>query len=116
MSEETQSPYGSPASETDPFAAAKSSAMKAAEELRSAAAAKAQEFRHAAEQRAQQFKQSASHATDQVREYADKAWSETRAHTKDLAAEAEKFAREKPLHALLAAFGVGFMVGVILKR
>ncbi len=116
MSDQTQSPYGSPATDSDPFAAAKASAMKAADELRNVASAKAQEFRQAAEQRAQQIKQSATHATDQVRDYADKAWSETRAHTKDLAAEAEKFAREKPLHALLAAFGVGFMVGVILKR
>ena len=31
-------------------------------------------------------------------------------------AAAEKFAREKPLQALLTAFGVGFLVGVILKR
>jgi ElaB/YqjD/DUF883 family membrane-anchored ribosome-binding protein len=116
MSDQSQSPYGSPATDSDPFASAKASALKAADDLRNAAAAKAQEFRQAAEQRAQQLKQSASQATDQVREYADKAWSETRAHTKDLAAEAEKFAREKPLQALLAAFGVGFMVGVILKR
>ncbi len=116
MSDETQSPYGAPASAADPIAAAKASAMKAAEELRNAAAAKAQEFRHAAEQRAQQFKQTAEQASDHFREYADKAWSETRAQTKDIAAEAEKFAREKPLQALLAAFGVGFLVGVILKR
>lgn len=115
MSDETQSPYGSPAS-SDPFATAKASAMKAAEELRSAAAAKAQEFRQAAESRAQQFKQTAGEATDHLREYADKAWTETQAQTKDIAAEAEKFAREKPLQALLAAFGVGFLVGVILKR
>jgi ElaB/YqjD/DUF883 family membrane-anchored ribosome-binding protein len=116
MSDESQSTYGSPTSDSDPFAAAKASAMKAAEELRNAAAAKATEFRQAAEQRAQQIKESAGHATDQVREYADKAWAETRAHTKDIAAEAEKFAREKPLQALLAAFGIGFLVGAILKR
>lgn len=116
MSDETNSTYGSPSAAGDPFAAAKASAMKAAEELRHAAAAKAQEFRQAAEQRAQQFKQSAGDATEHFREYADKAWTETRAHTQDLASEAEKFAREKPLQALLAAFGVGFLVGVILKR
>jgi ElaB/YqjD/DUF883 family membrane-anchored ribosome-binding protein len=115
MSDETQSPYGAPAS-SDPFASAKASAVKAAEDLRSAATAKAQEFRQAAEQRAQQLKQSAGEATEHFREYADKAWAETRAHTKDIAEEAEKFAREKPLQALLAAFGVGFLVGVILKR
>ena len=116
MSDETQSPYGAPASTSDPFASAKASAVKAAEDLRNAATAKAQEFRQAAEQRAQQLKQSAGEATEHFREYADKAWAETRAQTKDIAEEAEKFAREKPLQALLAAFGVGFLVGVILKR
>lgn len=116
MSDESTSPFGAPSSATDPFAAAKASAMKAAEDLRNAAAAKAQEFRQAAENRAQQIKQSAGEATEQFREYADKAWTETRGQAKDLAAEAEKFAREKPLQALLAAFGVGFLVGVILKR
>src|SRR4051812_15565012 len=85
MSDETQSTYGSPASGADPFATAKASAMKAAEDIRNAAAAKAQEFRQAAEQRASQIKQGAEHASDQVREYADKAWTETRNHTKDLA-------------------------------
>jgi ElaB/YqjD/DUF883 family membrane-anchored ribosome-binding protein len=113
MSDESNPAFGSPA---DPFSTAKASAIKAAEDLRHAAAAKAQEFRQAAENRAQQLKQSAENATDQVREYADRAWSETRAHTQDIAAEAEKFAREKPLQALLAAFGVGFLVGLILKR
>jgi ElaB/YqjD/DUF883 family membrane-anchored ribosome-binding protein len=116
MSDELQSSYGTPNPSSDPFASAKASAMKAAEDLRNAAAAKAQEFRQAAENRAQQFKQSASDATDHLKDYADKAWAETRAQTRDLATEAENFTREKPLQALLAAFGVGLIVGVILKR
>lgn len=116
MSEETPPTFGTAPAAADPFAAAKASAMKAAEELRLAAAAKAQEFRQATEQRAQQIKHSAEEAGQHFREYADKAWEETRTQTADLAAEAEKFAREKPLQALLAAFGVGFIVGVILKR
>lgn len=100
----------------DPFASAKASAMKAAEDLRAAATAKAQEFRQAAEQQANQWKHQAEEASQHAREYADKAWSEARTRGQDLATEAEKFAREKPLQALLAAFGVGFLVGVILKK
>ena len=113
MSEDTHS---TPGTSADPFAAAKASAMKAAEELRSAAAAKAQEFRNVAEQRAQQIKHSAEEAGHHFREYADKAWEETRHRTQDFTGEAEKFAREKPLQALLMAFGAGVLVGVILKR
>lgn len=118
MSENSIDPTygGTPATSTDPFAAAKATALKAAEDLRTAATAKAQEFRTAAEHKAQQFKHTAEEATQHAREYADKAWEETRARTKDLATEAENFAREKPLQALLAAFGVGFLVGVMLKR
>ncbi|QIF01626.1 DUF883 family protein [Roseimicrobium sp. ORNL1] len=116
MSDNSIDPTFGAAPGADPFASAKASALKAAEDLRSAATVKAQEFRQAAEQRAQQWKHSAEEASQHAREYADKAWEETRAKTKDIATEAEKFTREKPLQAVLAAFGVGFLVGVILKR
>ena len=107
------SPFGS---SVDPFATAKASAMKAAEELRAAAAAKAQEIRQAAEQRAQQFKDVAEEKAGQFRDYADKRWTDARKDFGDIASEAEKFAREKPMQALLTAFGVGFLVGVIFRR
>lgn len=107
----------------DPFQAAKASAMKAAEELRAAAAQKAAEFRTAAESRAQNFRATAeAKAADikekagEFRDYADETLGEARERFADLRVEAEKFAREKPLQALLAAFGIGFIVGNILRR
>jgi ElaB/YqjD/DUF883 family membrane-anchored ribosome-binding protein len=110
----TNTPFG--ASSADPFAAAKTSAMKAAEDLRAAAAAKAQEIRQVAEQRANQFKSAAGDTAAEIRDCADKAWGEASGQVKNFTAEAEKFAREKPLQALLAAFGVGFLAGVIFRR
>ncbi|MFC5455855.1 DUF883 family protein [Prosthecobacter fluviatilis] len=104
----------------DPFQAAKASAMKAAEELRAAAAQKATEFRTAAEARAQQLRTTAEQKATDIREkageFADHTFSEARVRYDDLRAEAEKFAREKPLQALLTAFGIGFVVGAILRR
>ncbi|WP_395745202.1 YqjD family protein [Prosthecobacter sp.] len=104
----------------DPFQAAKASALKAAEELRAAAAQKASEFRSAAEARAQQFRQSAEQKASDLKEkageLADQTFTEVRVRYDDLRAEAEKFAREKPLQALLTAFGIGFVVGAILRR
>ncbi len=111
----------------DPFQAAKASALKAAEELRAAAAQKASEFRSAAEARAQQFrdsaeqkasdlKEKASDLKEKAGEFADHTFTEARVRYDDLRAEAEKFAREKPLQALLTAFGIGFVVGAILRR
>lgn len=116
------SPFGAPAS-ADPFQAAKASALKAAEELRHAAAQKAAEFRNAAEARVQQVRESAGQAASElkdkageIRDYADETWQEARARVADLRVEAEKFAREKPVQALLTAFGVGFVVGLIFRR
>lgn len=107
----------------DPFQAAKASAMKAAEELRAAAAQKATEFRAAAETRAQQLRATAeARAADlkeragEIREYADETLHQARERIAGLRGEAEQFAREKPLQALLAAFGIGFVIGSIMRR
>ncbi|MBL9132604.1 MAG: hypothetical protein JNG86_15470 [Verrucomicrobiaceae bacterium] len=117
------SPFGSASPAADPFQAAKASALKAAEELRHAAAQKAAEFRNAAEARVNQVRESAGTAAAEIKEkagefrdYADETWQETRARVADLRVEAEKFAREKPLQALATAFGVGFVIGLILRR
>jgi ElaB/YqjD/DUF883 family membrane-anchored ribosome-binding protein len=113
------SPFGA-SSPHDPFQAAKASALKAAEELRAAAAQKASEFRSAAEARAQQIRSSAEQKATDIKEkageFADHTFNEARVRYADLRAEAEKFAREKPLQALLTAFGIGFVVGAIVRR
>jgi ElaB/YqjD/DUF883 family membrane-anchored ribosome-binding protein len=117
------SPFGASANPIDPFHAAKASAMKAAEDLRNVAAQKASELRHVAEQRAQQWRDSATHAAsdikekaDEFRQYADDTWKEARARCADLRVEAEKFAREKPVQALATAFGIGFVLGLLMRR
>ncbi|WP_395752453.1 hypothetical protein [Prosthecobacter sp.] len=114
-----ESPFGASAPQ-DPFQAAKASALKAAEELRAAAAQKASEFRSAAEARAQQIRSSAEQKATDIKEkageFADNTLNEARVRFEDLRAEAEKFAREKPLQALLTAFGIGFVVGAIVRR
>ena len=117
MSEPTSSDaaFGS-APGADPFQTAKASAMKAAEELRTAAATKAQDIRVAAEQRASQFKSAAEQHASEFRDYADQAFTDARDRYSDLRTEGEKYVREKPMQAVLAAFGVGLFVGLILRR
>ena len=100
----------------DPFQTAKASAMKAAEELRAAAATKAQDLRVAAEQRANQLKGAAEQHASDFREYADQAFTDARDRYSDLRTEGERFVREKPMQAVLTAFGVGLFVGLILRR
>ena len=107
----------------DPFQAAKASAMKAAEELRQAATQKASEIKAAAEAKAQQLrdvagtvKESATQKAGEFKDVANEAWSEARERYQDVVSEAERFTREKPLQAVLTAFGVGLFVGLILRR
>ena len=90
--------------------------MKAAEELRAAAASKAQDLRVAAEQRAQQLKTAAEHHAGEFREYADQALSDARDRYADFRVEGEKFVREKPMQAVLTAFGAGLLLGLLLRR
>lgn len=119
----SDAPFNSAPIGHDPFQAAKASAMKAAEELRNAAAAKAQEIRQSAEAHAQDLKAAAGHKAEEIRDradefrqYADQTLNDARAKCADLRTEAENFAREKPLQALATAFGVGLLVGIILRR
>lgn len=118
--------FGSP-SANDPFQAAKASAMKAAEELRAAASQKASELRGAAESRAQHLKSVAEQKASElktdltekageIRHYADDALGQAKDKYQDLVAEAENMTREKPRQALLTAFGVGLVVGLLLRR
>lgn len=111
----------------DPFQSAKASALKAAEELRAAAAIKANELRTAAESRAQQLRATAEQKaselktdikdkTEDLRAYADEAIGQARKQYETLMTEAENMAREKPRQALLTAFGVGVVVGLLLRR
>jgi ElaB/YqjD/DUF883 family membrane-anchored ribosome-binding protein len=116
MNDDFNPTFGSTPPPHDPFAAAKASALKAAEELRHAATAKAQEFRSVAEQRSHEFREKAENKAGEFKDYADKAWSGASTQASDYAAEAERFAKEKPMQALLTAFGAGLLLGIILKR
>jgi ElaB/YqjD/DUF883 family membrane-anchored ribosome-binding protein len=111
----------------DSFQTAKASALKAAEELRAAAAQKASELRQAAEARAQTLKSSAEQKaselktelqdkSDDLRAFADEALGHAQQQYESLMTEAEKLAREKPRQALITAFGVGLVVGLLLRR
>jgi ElaB/YqjD/DUF883 family membrane-anchored ribosome-binding protein len=134
MNESSNPDIGFGASGHDPFQAAKASAMKAAEELRVAAAQKAadlrdtaeartNQFKHAAEEKAADLKANLADKADELRHYADDALGQARQTLGDarekcehFVSDAENLAREKPRQALLTAFGIGVIVGLILRR
>jgi hypothetical protein len=63
-----------------------------------------------------QFKSVAQERAGEFREYADQAFDDAKARYSDIREETEKFVREKPVQAVLTAFGVGLFVGLILRR
>lgn len=97
MAEENKtSNYGGPAM-SDPMGKVESSKMharKAAEDLKSAAGAMAEEYRGKAEQ----------------------AWGDATARARTFQEDGEQYVRDNPTKAVFTALGIGFILGLILRR
>ena len=72
----------------------KTHARKAAEDLRAAAGAVAEDYHGKAEQ----------------------AWDDARYRARTLQEDSEQYIRENPTKAVFAALGIGFVLGLILRR
>jgi ElaB/YqjD/DUF883 family membrane-anchored ribosome-binding protein len=114
------------------------SVSQAANDLRAAAGEKAKEFVQTAESKAGVFKDRAVESAQQFRETAtekaaalksaaaDKAqhfketateqWQDTRVKAKELHVTAEDYIRQNPTKCVLSALGLGFLVGLIVRR
>ncbi len=87
------------------YESGKSHAKQAAEDLRAAAEEKAQQLRSTAEAKAQEYRGRAEHAYEQAR---------TRARS--LQEEGEHYVRENPVRGVLTALGIGFLLGLLVRR
>jgi len=114
------------------------SIAQAANDLRAAAGEKAREFVHTAESKAavlkdraidsaQQFRETATEkaaalkaaATERahhLRESATEQWQDTRVKAKELQLTSEDYIRQNPTKCVLSALGIGFLVGLIVRR
>jgi ElaB/YqjD/DUF883 family membrane-anchored ribosome-binding protein len=135
----SNNPFSTPES-LDPeagFTAAPSIAQ-AANDLRAAAGEKAREFVHTAETKAaeikeravgtaQQFRETAaekaaalkSAATERaqhLKESANEQWQDTRVKAKELHVTAEDYIRQNPTKCVISALGLGFLIGLIVRR
>ena len=90
---------------TEKFESGKAHAIHAAEDLRAAAEAKAHELRAAAEAKAQE-----------LRGKAEQVYGEYRTRARTIREDGEQYVRENPTKAVLAALGVGFVLGLIFRR
>lgn len=76
------------------FESGKTHVKQAADDLRSAAGAKAQE----------------------IRERAESAYDTARTRARSWQEEGEQYVRENPLRGVLTALGVGFILGLLIRR
>lgn len=86
-------------------ASLKDKAIESAEHFRNVASEKAREARASAGEKAHHFK-----------EIAEDQWSETREKALEFHSTAEDYIREHPTKCVLGALGIGFLIGLIVRR
>lgn len=103
------------------------SISQAANDLRTAAGEKAREFIQTAETKASalkeravesahHFRESATEKAHHLRESAADQWQDTREKAKELQMTAEDYIRQNPTKCVISALGLGFLIGLIVRR
>ena len=88
----------------------------AADQLRDAAAAGASRLKDSAVETTKHLKESATTQAVRAREIAGRRWDSARTHAREWHNSGEHFIRENPTKSVLAALGVGFVLGLIFRR
>jgi ElaB/YqjD/DUF883 family membrane-anchored ribosome-binding protein len=100
---------------------------QAANDLRAAAGEKARELVHTAESKAaalkeravesaQHFRETANQKAGALKVSATEQWEDTRVRAKELHVTAEDYIRQNPTKCVLSALGMGFLIGLIVRR
>ena len=89
---------------------------QAANDLRAAAGEKAREFVHAAENKANELKERATSKAQHLKETANTQWQDTRVRARELHVTAEDYIRQNPTKCVVSALGLGFLIGLIVRR
>jgi ElaB/YqjD/DUF883 family membrane-anchored ribosome-binding protein len=114
------------------------SISQAANDLRAAAGEKARDFVHTAESKATAFKDRAIESAQQfkdtaaekaaalkavaaekaqyLKESANEQWQDTRVKAREFHVTAEDYIRQNPTKCVLSALGLGFIIGLIVRR
>jgi ElaB/YqjD/DUF883 family membrane-anchored ribosome-binding protein len=98
------------------FESGKTQAMRAAEQLRSAAATTVQQFRTAAGEQTGTMRAAAETQADHLRDAAEQQWTQARSQMQDWQQDLEDYVRANPTKSILATFGLGLVVGMLLRK
>lgn len=94
----------------------KEKALESAAQFRDLTVDKAREVGAAALERAQALKAAATEKAHQFKDAAGEQWSETREKAREAHSLAEDYIRQHPTKCVLGALGVGFLIGLIVRR
>lgn len=97
-------------------AALKDRTVETAQHLREAATEKASHLKSVATEKAEAFKSAASEKAHQLRAAATEQWQDGREKARDLHITTEDYIRQHPTKCVLGALGVGFLIGLIVRR
>jgi ElaB/YqjD/DUF883 family membrane-anchored ribosome-binding protein len=67
-------------------------------------------------QKTEEFKTVATEKVSHAKEVAQHQWDETRVRAREIHVTAEDYIRQNPTKAVLGALGVGFLIGLIVRR
>ena len=84
--------------------------------LKESAAQKAQQFRDYAGEKASRIADAAGEKAAQIKDVAGEQWEETRIKAREVHADFETYIRQHPTQSVLVAAGVGFLLGLIVRR
>ena len=76
----------------------------------------AQQFRDAAAEKAASLKSVATEKAHHIKDSATEQWQETRVKAKEIQITAEDYIRQNPTKCVISALGLGFLIGLIVRR
>jgi len=92
------------------------SAESKASALKERAVESAQSFRESATEKASALKAAATETAHHFKESATDQWEDTRVKARELQVTAEDYIRQNPTKCVLSALGLGFLIGLIVRR
>lgn len=96
--------------------ALKERAVESAQHFRDSATERANQMKATATEKATAFKSAAADKATHFKETANEQWQETRVKAKEIHVTAEEYIRQNPTQCVLGAVGVGFLIGLIVRR
>jgi len=90
--------------------------LRAAADIKEAGSAKVEDIRQAAAQKPDEFREAAQGKAQELRGAVESAWSDARSQARSWQAKGEAYVRDKPSKAVFIALGVGFVLGVLLRK